>query len=234
MGILRGIADAFRASPSQVQARTYLSEGASPALSCPHAAPVPAQPRRAPGVAGVTRLCLLWGLFSSEQARVVFTPTSLCLSLPASLTRQACWGRSGVRLGGTGVRLPGLTAFVRDRHGLSVRRAPPESQTVASQRGAAWLSRGRPCPCAALCRAPSSTPLLAELSPQPCLEPRTSDPLPTLRKASAHKHVSSPGGRAGGTPPRNPASYGPAGRRGGGGWPGRARRSTQISVFTAH
>lgn len=82
-------------------------------------------------------LCHRWGFFSSEQARVVFTPPSLCLSLPASLIRQACWGCSGVCLGGTGVRPPGLTAFVRDRHGLGMRRAPPESRTVASQRGVA-------------------------------------------------------------------------------------------------
>lgn len=138
-------------------------------------------------------LCHRWGFFSSEQVRVVFTPTSLCLSLPASLIRQACWGCSGVRLGGTGVRLPGLTAFVRDRHGLGVRRVSPESWTLASQRGVAWLPGGLLCPCAALCPAPSSTPLLAELSRQPCLEPRTSDHFPPQGRTLLTSTCGAPG-----------------------------------------
>lgn len=61
------------------------------------------------------------------------------LSFPAWLVQQTCWGLCRVRLGGTGVRLSGLAASMRDRCGLNVRRAPSDGLSVTSQPGAVWL-----------------------------------------------------------------------------------------------
>lgn len=156
------------------------------------------------------------------------------LSFPAWLVQQTCWGLCGVRLGSTGMRLPGLAASMRDTRGLNVRRAPSDGLSVTSQPGAVWLPGA--CHVLVLLSALPPPPRIclqnSPLTPARSLRPQT--PLPPQGRpllTSTCRALDT--GQAGPPNTMSPPPCSLAGQRGGRGrleWAERSSRNSALPI----